>query len=279
LRLALIVSFPVIGLSQFLRTTPEQLSAHPVMQVTQWVTNSLMILPLFAAGVWAGDWVADQVGLGRTHSLEVCKRALVTALLVALALMPLWYERNKVDAQARAQALVSPHSAGSADVYWVRPGVVVALVCVCLVPVAAWAGRSITRRLWARLPRFAGTFARGSVAMLLIAAVPALAWLLDQAAQRAYASQVSYTSASALLSIHGHHTLPRDRRGPHLPAEPPVTAAPFAFAYQAAHALQDGLAGQAVGFPVAVAALLCDARREPGHGRHRMQSHERGRQG
>jgi hypothetical protein len=34
-----------------------------------------------------------------------------------------------------------------------------------------------------------------------------------------------------------------------------VTSAPFALAYQVAHALQDGLAGQAIGYPMAVIAV------------------------
>src|SRR6266851_2739881 len=131
-RLALILSFPVIGLDQFLRTTPAQFSAQPVLQAEHWVTGSLMTLPLFAAGVWAGDWIADRAGLGLARRSDIFKRALVIVLLVALTLIPVWFERNKADRLARAQALVTPHSHGSVDVYWVGSGVILALVCVCL---------------------------------------------------------------------------------------------------------------------------------------------------
>jgi hypothetical protein len=139
LRQALILSFPVIGLDQFLRITPAQLSAQPVLQAEHWVTGSLMTLPLFAAGIWAGDWIANRAGFGLAKHSDILKRALVIVLLVALTLIPLWYERNKADNQARAQALVTPHSHGSVDVYSVGSGVIVALVCVCLVPAAVWA--------------------------------------------------------------------------------------------------------------------------------------------
>jgi hypothetical protein len=258
LRLALILSFPVIGLDQFLRITPDQLSAQPVLQAQHWVTDSLMTLPLFAAGVWAGEWIASRAGLGPANRSDVLKRALLIVLLVALALIPLWLELNKGDALAQVQALVSPHSHGSDDVYWVGSGVIVALVSACLIPAAVWAGRSIASRI--RLPGGAGAFARGSATLLLVAVVPALAWLLHQAAQRAYASQVSYTSAS--LSVHVHsHVFIGGRHGTRFRAGPPVSAAPFAFADQFAHALQDGLAGQAAGFPVTVMALLWSTRR------------------
>jgi len=182
------------------------------------------------------------------------KRALVIVLLVALALMPVWFERNKADNLAQAQALVTPHSHGSVDVYWVGPWVILALVCFCLIPAAVWAGRSITSGLAIRLPRGPGAFARASVLAALVAAVPVLAWLLHQAAEHAYASQVNNTTA--LLSVPARsHVFADGGHGSHVPLGPPVTAAPFAFAYQVAHALQDGLAGQAAGYPAAVVAL------------------------
>jgi hypothetical protein len=260
LRLALIISFPVIGLDKFLRTTPAQLSGQPLLLAQGWVTDSLMALPLFAVSVWAAGWIASQAGLGLVSRPDVLKRAVLIALLAALALVPLWFELNRVDAVAQAQALVTPHSHGSDDVYWVGSAAIVALVYVSLVPAAVWAGHSITSQFRNRLPRRAGALVRGSVFIVLVAAVPVLAWLLHQAAQRAYASQVNYTSASLLVRVHSHAL----SGAGHGSAGPPVTAAPFAFAYQLAHALQDGLAGQAAGFPVTVIALLWSARRSPG---------------
>jgi hypothetical protein len=272
LRLAPVLSFPVIGLDQFLRTTPGQLSAQPAVQAEHWVTASLMTLPLFAIGIWAGDWIANRAGLGLGRRPDILKRALVIVLLVAVALIPLWFERNKVDGLAQAQALVTPHSHGSVDVYWAGPGVIVALVCVCLGPAAIWAGRSIARGLAMRLPHGAAAFAAASVLVLFVAAAPAAAWLLHQAAQNAYASQVDYTSALLSVRVHSHAFFGGGHGRPGLPGAPgaPVTAAPFAFAHQIAHAFQDGLAGQAAGFPAAVMALLWGTRGLRGRDRHQQ---------
>jgi len=279
INLALLLSFPVVALDQFLRTPPAQLSAQPVSQVQHWVTDSLMMLPLFALGVWAGDRIAHRAGLGQADSPAVFKRALVIAGCVAVALIPVWYERNKTDTLVQTQALVTPHSHGSVDVYWVGSGVIMALVCVCLIPAAAWLSRVVTsprttrppsgRRppldprpphtpLRTRLPHATSAAVRVPVVVLLVAAGPMLAWLLHQVALHAYASQVDYTSALQLVPVHSHAYF--GGHGPHSPGGPSVKAAPFAFGYQIAHALQDGLAGQAAGLPVAFVALLWGAR-------------------
>jgi hypothetical protein len=205
-----------------------------------------MMLPLFAAGVWAGDRILSRAA-ARTPARPApapVKRALVIVLSVALALIPVWFERNKTDTMAQSQALVTPHSHGGDDVYWVGSLVILALVCVCLVPVAAWAARAVTGRLSAH------PWARTSVFVLLVAAAPAAAALLHNAAEHAYASQVNYTSALLSAPARSHVYSGGGRTG-HVP----VTAAPFAFVHQTAHALQDGLAGQAAGLPVASIAL------------------------
>jgi hypothetical protein len=246
INLALLLSFPVIGLDQFLRTPPAQFTAAPAQQVQHWVTDSLMMLPLFAAGVWAGDRILSRAA-ARTPARPApapVKRALVIVLSVALALIPVWFERNKTDTMAQSQALVTPHSHGGDDVYWVGSLVILALVCVCLVPVAAWAARAVTGRLSAH------PWARTSVFVLLVAAAPAAAALLHNAAEHAYASQVNYTSALLSAPARSHVYSGGGRTG-HVP----VTAAPFAFVHQTSHALQDGLAGQAAGLPVASIAL------------------------
>jgi hypothetical protein len=154
--------------------------------------------------------------------------------------------------------------------------VILALVCVCLVPAAAWAARGIAawvpRATAARLPRAIATrLPRGTAARVLAAlpvvfvgAAPALAWLLHGAAEHAYASQVDYTTALQQVHVYSHAYF--GLHGARAPAGPPVTAAPYAFAYQAAHALQDGLAGQAAGLPVAFAAILWGSRGSRGSG-------------
>jgi hypothetical protein len=276
LPLAVLISLPVTGLCQVLRTTPGQLSADPAAAAGHWVTGSLITLPLFAAGVWAGDYAASRAGIGLVKLSDICKRALLIVLLVAVVLIPLWFERNKVDTVAQAQALVTPHSHGSVDVYWVGPGVIVALVSVCLAPAAVWAGRGIAGRLSAALPRGGRPLARVSVRLLLlslplllVAFVPAAAWWLQHTAQHAYASQVDNTGALLAAHIHSHAFFGAGH-GSRALTGPPVTAAPFAFAYQLAHALQDGLAGQAAGFPAAVIALLWGTRGMRGHGRYQQ---------
>lgn len=257
LRLASALSFSVTGLDQVLRTVTWQLSAHPIAQLQAWTENSLMALPLFAAAIWAGDWAASRAGIGLAQRSAVCKRALLIALFAAAAQIPLWLWRNKVDHLARAQALVTPHSHGSIDVYWASPGVIVALACVCLVPAAIWAGRDLASRLVPRSRHTAGAaFLRASVPVLLVAGTPVLTWLLHQAAAHAYASQVYYTRALLAVPVHSH-AVPA---GSHLPPGPPVTTAPFSFIYQIAHAIQDGLAGQAAGLPVTAITLLLGTR-------------------
>ncbi len=255
LRLSLILSFSCTGLEEFLRVPPAHLSAQ---SAGRWVTGSLITLPLFAIGVWAGDWIAGRACLGLTRRPDLIKRALIIALLSAVALMPVWFAANRVDGLAPTQALVTPGSRGSADVYWVSSGVVTALLCVGLLPAGLWTGRAIAARV--RRPGGGGSAARAAITVALLAVVPALAWLLHQAAQQAYASQVSYTSAAAAVPAQSHVLADRtdDARFP------PAPAAPDAFAAQTAHAVQDGLAGQAAGFPLIAVSLLLAARRSSG---------------
>jgi hypothetical protein len=269
--MALMISFPVMGLDEFLRTVPAKFSAQPYVEVQHWLTGSLMALPLFAFGIWAGDRLGALAGLGTARRADVLKRALVIALLGALTLVPVWFAADKSDDPVTAQPLVFPHAQDSGDVYWAAPWVISALVCVCLVPVAAWAAHrisgSITSRLATRVPRGAASFTRAAVLVALLAAVPVLAWLLYQAAGRAYASQMYYTSATSPVPPRSHVFSDGTRRV-RVPASPPVTAAPFAVVYQAAHALQDGLAGQAAGLPVAAMALSRITRGMDGRNQH-----------
>lgn len=273
--LALMVSFPVMALDLFLRTTSGKFSAQPYVQVGHWLTDSLVMLPLFAVGVWAGDRIACLAGLGTGRRPDVLKRALLITLLAAVAQVPAWFVVNKSDNPATAQPLVPPFAHDSGDVYWVAPWVVIALVCVCLAPVAIWAARTAGRGFPSRvavrrpgpsLPRGAGV-ARGALLVLLLAATPVLAWVLHQAADRAYGSQVYYTSATTVVTRHSA-VLSAAARMARRPASSPVTAAPYAVVYQAAHALQDGLAGQAAGLPVVVIGLLRITRGLDGRNQH-----------
>ena len=263
INLALLLSFPAVALDEFLRSPVAQFTAQPVLQLEHWATESLMTIPLFAVGVWAGDRIAGRLGLGLADRPAIVKRALLIMLFAAAALMPVWFERNKTDRLVQTQALVTPHSHGSVDVYWAGSAVILALACVCLVPATAWAANAVASRLKRRpavRQTALGTSRRalglGGALVLVVgaAAGAALAWLLHNAAEPAYASQVNYTGALLSVPVHSHAFF--GGHAPHTVAGRSVTAAPFAFAHQIAHAFQDGLVGEAAGLPVVLTALL-----------------------
>ena len=74
LKLAVLVSLPVIGLDQFLRVSPAQFAAQPGTEIQHWVADSLMATPLFAVGILAGDWIAGRARL-RGGSPRGCPQA------------------------------------------------------------------------------------------------------------------------------------------------------------------------------------------------------------
>lgn len=237
------LSFPVIGLDQFLRTSPGQFSAQPATEIAHWIADSMMALPLFAIGVLVAGWIAGRAGIGMDSRADCLKRALLVTAACAVVMAPAWFQVDRTDDPVTAQPLVFPHASDSGDVYWVAPAVIVALVCACLVPLAAWAGYRAGRGL-----------IRATAVAVLVAVMPMAAWLLHQAADRAYASRVYQTRALLPVPPRPHAVHSDPPRSPDV--RPPATAVPYALAYQAAHALQDGLAGQAAGLPVAIAVLL-----------------------
>lgn len=230
LRTSLFISFPVIALDQFLRTTPANLAAQPAVQAQHWVTGALMALPLFAAACWAGDLVAARAAISPRGRMETMQRSLMISLFCVVFLTPVWFGINKNTNPLTSQPLVFPHARDSGDVYTVPSAVVVALVCVCLVPAAFWLGRAVPGRLPGQAPR---RLAATAIPLLLVAAVPVAAWLLYRVSGHAYASQV-------YITVRGTAVRP----------------APFATGLQIAHAVQDGLAGQAAGFAVMCFGVL-----------------------
>jgi hypothetical protein len=250
--MAVLVSFPVIGFDQFLRAVPSKIPEQAATAIQHWLADSLLAVPLFAFGIWAGDRIARRAGLGTARPIDAAKRAMVITLLAAMALTPIWFRVDRSDNPVTAQPLIAPHAQDSGDVYWVPGWMVVTLVCACLAPAAVWAGWSLGRRLRARLPR--GAAPVWCAALLVpLAAVPAAAWLLHQAAGHAYSSRVYYAAPAVTAAA-----------GPRVHAD----SAPYAFAYQAAHALQDGLAGQVAGLPVAAIAALRGTRRPDNRYQH-----------
>ena len=241
------LSFPVIGLDLFIRSSPGQFSAQPVTEIARWITDSMMALPLFVIGVLVAGWIAGRAGIGMDGRADVLKRALLITAACAVVVGPAWFQVDRTEDPVTAQPLVFPHASDSGDVYWVAPAVVVALDCTCLVPLAAWAGHRAGRGL-----------TRAMAIAVLVAAMPATAWLLHQAADRAYASRVYETRAPLPVPPRRHMIRSGPPRAP--APSPRAASAPYAFAYQAAHAVQDGLAGQAVGLPIAAAVLLWGGR-------------------
>jgi hypothetical protein len=253
--LALWLSFSGIGLDQFLRTSPTQFSGQPGTAIGHWIADSMMALPLFAIGVLIADWIARRLRLGLARRADVLKRALLITATCALVLAPAWFQVDRTDDPITAQPLVFPQAHDSGDVYWVTSAVIIALASACLIPLAAWAGLRLTRPLATRSPSRAGSIARAALIVVLVAAMLALAWLLHKAAERAYASRVYETSSLSSVPVRPspHQVHPTSSRTP-TPSQLPA-AAPDAIGYQAAHALQDGLAGQAAGLPVALVVL------------------------
>jgi hypothetical protein len=280
LTVALFTSFAAIGLEEFLRTTATQFLAQPAPAIAHWAEDSLMAVPLFAIGIAAADWIAERAQLCSAHRAAAVKRATLMTVACALVIAPAWFQVDRTDDPTTAQPVVFPQASDSGDVYWVSSTVIVVLACVTLLPVAAWAARAITRGQWPRMRRHPAAIARAVAAAALIAAVPVAAWLLHQAAGRAYASRVYYTSATAQVRPRPHQVNPatgrsagdaRSTRGSTAAGGATTGPAPYAFAYQAAHALEDGLVGQAAGLPVVFFALLCGPRAlraGPGRAQH-----------
>ena len=275
LPLAALLSFLTVGLYQFLQTTPTQFGASPLFQVLRWLSDGLMALPLFAAAVWTGHWTASRLGLTLTSRVDVFKRALLIAAALTLFLIPGWFAYKELASLTQSADLVSGHSHGAGGgitKYWVGSVAVYVLLLVPLLAAAIWAAYRIGTRYRFRLPKTADLFARGSVIVILLGGIPVLAWFLHQAANRAVSAQVYYTTTLQFAHIHSHAFFAADH-GAHLPPPgPPVTAAPFALAYQVARALQDGLVGQAIGLPVVALVLLWGTSRL----RHQDQYQEEG---
>jgi hypothetical protein len=261
--MSLALSFTVIGLEQFIYTAPVQFQEALGSGILRWACDSLIALPLFVLGVWAGQRIASWRGIGLDTRADLLKRAALTAAVLAVVLIPGWFAHNWLNKLTQSEPLVPVHVHGKtigANVHWVSDQVVLALLLIPLLALAAWGGYLIATRVRLPLPRAAGITARVTLIAGCVAAAPAAGWLLQKAADRSNSAQVYYTSA--LLSVHVHsHVLFKDGRVIPLPKGPPITPAPYAFAYQLAHALQDGLAGMAIGLPVAVIALLWVAHR------------------
>lgn len=260
--LTVALTVPIVALDQFLHTSPAQFSASSSFQVFRLLGDALIAMPLVAAAIWAGHLIGDRAGLGSATRLDLVRRALLISGVLAVLLIPGWFIHNEIAGLTQSSDLVASHShaaSHNADSYWVADKVVYSLLLAPLVAAAGWVGYRAAGGLRTRLTRGIGVLARSAVVVTLVGAVTGAAWFLHQAANRADSSKVLYTTAAQSALVHSHAFFAKGHGG-HLPSSaPPVTAAPFSFAYQIARAFQDGVIAQAIGLPVAVLVLLWGA--------------------
>jgi hypothetical protein len=260
--LAVALGFPIVALDQFLHTSPAQVSASPTFQVSRWIGDTLIALPLVAAAVWAGHLIANRAGLGWVTRREVFQRALLICGLLAVFLIPGWFIHNEIAGMTQNADLIASHSHAvthNPDSYWVGDKVVYSLLLAPLAVITGWIGYRIAIRLRTRRVRTVGVLARSCVVVVLAVGAAAGAWFLHQAAGRADSSRVLYTSGTQSALVHSHAFFAQGHSAAPTSSAPPATGAPFSFAYQIARAFQDGLIAQSVGLPVAAFVLLSGA--------------------
>jgi len=115
LLVALIIVFPVIGLEQFLHTTPLELQRQPLYEGLHWLSDSLLALPLAALAVWAGNWLATRLGIGGSHVSDVFTRACLIALMLAVLLVPGEALHEQVDQLTHTHVSLGFHSHGAGN--------------------------------------------------------------------------------------------------------------------------------------------------------------------
>jgi len=113
------------------------------------------------------------------------------------------------------------------------------LLALPLAVAAVWVGLWSATRLRLGFNTASDVFTQACIIALLLALLLVPGQALHDAADR-------LTHTHALSAVHNHTPVP--------PGGP--TEGPAAVAFQALHALSDGLQGQAIGLPVAFAALL-----------------------
>ncbi|HVB42273.1 MAG TPA: hypothetical protein VNF47_06125 [Streptosporangiaceae bacterium] len=262
--LATVVCCAVIGLDQFLHTKPAVLTASPFEQTVHWLGDVALALPIVAIALWAGGWLGSRLRISTADATGVFAQASVIALVLAALLIPAWFAHYGVDSVAQSQAAPSAlselpshagHSHGSAPVetHWVGAGVLYVLMSIPLAAGAVCAGHRFAGRLTAE----ADFVVRAAMAIGAAALALALGWFLQGVADQS-GGLLTYTSTSSVVA-HAHFA------HAHL-ATVTDAVVPTALGYQLAHAVQDGLAGQAAGLPVIFAGLLWFTRRERGAG-------------
>jgi hypothetical protein len=273
--IALATSFTVIGLDNFLYTAPVQFQAGPGSEILRWACDSLIVTPVFALAIWAAQWIAGRRGIGIAAARDVAARALLITVCLAIVMIPVWFGHNWLNNLTQSEPLVPVHVHGKtigANIHWVSDPVVLALIMIPLLALAGWGAYLIAVRVRVPGPKSAAVAAKAALIAVTLAAAPALAWVTQKAADKSNSAQVYATSALLHVHVHSHVLFQNGRLVP-LPKGPPVTPAPYEFIYQVAHAFQDGLAGMAIGLPVAIASLAWIARRLHARGNSTVHRH------
>jgi hypothetical protein len=271
--LVLAVSCTVVALDQFLHTSPAALLASPADQTLHWLADVLLAIPLTTIALWAGGWLSGWLRISTTGVAGVFAQASVIALVLAVLLVPAWFAHYAINNLAAspvhpsAPSGLSDHSdhAGHShggppvETYWVASGVIYALMAIPLAAAAVCAGLRVASRLVRRLGGEADVMVRVAVVVGASALALTLGLFLQGVANPSgglvtYANYLAVVHAD-LDFVHAHHAS--------------VTEAVVqpAFGYKLASAVQGGLAGQAIGLPVAFLGLLWVNRRKRGDGK------------
>jgi hypothetical protein len=259
--LAIVACCVVIGLDQFLHTTPAALRASPLTQTLHWAGDVVLAVPFAAVAIWVGGWLGSRLGIDLARNWGVFTQACLITLVLAVLLVPAWFGHYAVDSVTPAPAVPSAgghagHEHGgpppALTTSWVSGGVLYLLMSVPIAAAAVCVGQRVTSRLAARLGGETDVIVRAAVGAGAAALGLGLGWFLE-----GVASQTSglLTYASSLSVVHLHH-----HAHAHLATVTAVVVQP-PFGYQLATAAQDALAGQAVALPVVFAGLMWLTRR------------------
>jgi hypothetical protein len=269
LGVASLLVLSVIGFEQFLHTSPAAQSGSLGYEALYWLSDALFALPFAAFAVWAGSRIADRWGLGSDGVWSVFGRAGLIALAFGVLLIPGWFLHDDLDSLAHTAAVASGHAGhshgGSDEVHWAGDTVFRILIVVPLAAAALWGGVRIGWWLSRGRGRATRLIAPVGVVGVLLAAALSSAWFLELGADAADSGQVTYSHALSSGPVRPSAAYPHSASA--MPYMGPISATASntegSPAAEVAHALRDGLAGQAVGLPVMFFVLLWRTGRRP----------------
>jgi len=261
--LAIVTCCAVIGLDQFLHTTPAALASSPLAQAWHWFGNVVLAVPFAAVALWAGGWLGDRLGITLTGRSGVFAQACVITLVLAVLLVPAWFAHYAID--SASTTAVVPSAGGHAahehggpppiTTSWVGTTVLYLLMSIPIAAAAICVGQRVASKLAARLGGETDVVVRATVSAGAAALGLGLAWFLEGVASQTNGLLI-YANDISVVHLHHHAHA-------HLASITAVVVQP-PFGYQLATAAQDALAGQAVALPVIFAGLMWLTRRMRG---------------